>query len=185
MEDLSVLKDVWVDSKYGSLLVTCRNEPIAKRSIRTVFHVPFLEDGQGSRFLINMSQQNTTSQQDLESAKELSALLGGLPLGLAIMAMQIRKYKTSIARFVEFYKENNNRLHDSDKKISLDPYYPYDLATVYKITFEGLNSASSQASALMRIICLMSPEKVPLGMFHPKERSLLPPKLLFCYSRWE
>jgi hypothetical protein len=132
-----------------------------------------------------MSDQEATSQQDLDSAKELSALLGGLPLGLAIMAMQIRRFKMSMTQFVEFYRENHSRLHDSDRKINLDPFYTHDLATVYKITFEGLNNASSQASTLMRVICLMSTEKVPLGMFHPREKKLLPPTLFFCHSPWE
>lgn len=185
VEDLGVLKDVWVDSKYGSLLVTCRNEPIATLSVQNIFHVPFLEDDQGSKFLIKMSDQDATSQQDLKSARELSALLGGLPLGLAIMAMQIRRYKMSMSQFVEFYKENNSRLHDSDKRINLDPFYSHDLATVYKITFEELNSATSQASILMRVICLMSPEKLPLGIFRPREKTLLPSELLFCHSHWE
>lgn len=185
VEDLGVLKDVLVDSKYGSLLVTCRNEPIATLSIRNIIHVPFLKDDQGSKFLIKMSDQEASSQQDLDSARELSGLLGGLPLGLAIMAMQIRRYKMSMTQFVEFYRENNSRLHDSDRKINLDPFYSHDLATVYKITFEELNNAPSQASTLMRVICLLSPEKVPLGMFRPREKKLLPPRLFFCHSLWE
>jgi hypothetical protein len=182
VEDIADIKDIWVDSRHGSVLITARHEFVSLLPVNTMFHVPYMTEDQGAKFLISMSKENGASKANVDSGKELSELLGGLPLALTIMAMQVRRRRMSLPSFLSFYKENEARLHGSDKRISLEPFYPHNLTTAYRLSFQSLKETPA---ALLRVMSLMSPDDIPLKLFHPEGAVTLPAVLSFCRDTWE
>lgn len=179
---MSTVKDTWVDSQHGSILITTRHDFVSPSPVKAVLRVPYLTEKQGSEFFMNMSQQNNSNKANIECGKELSELLGGLPLALTIMAMQARIRQMSLPRFLTFYRENETRLHGSNRRISLEPFYRYDLTTAYRLSFQSLDNSSA---ALLRIISLMSPIDISTKLFRPEDTDTLPENLSFCRDTWE
>ena len=90
-------------------------------------------------------------------------LLGGLPLGLAIIAFQIRKIKKNVSRFLDFYKKHEDKiLGNHGRPISLEPFYAHNLTTVWKLSFESLDQPTSQ---LMGVMSLVSPADILVSLF--------------------
>ncbi len=163
VEDVKNIQDFWVASPHISTLITSRTELVTTLPIQTITEVPFMDKFQGSEFLLKFANQSKASDADKASAQELSELLGGLPLGLTIIAFQIRKSKKSVSRFLEFYRQHEDKiLGNHGRPISLEPFYAHNLTTVWKLSFASLNQPTSQ---FMGVLSLVNPADIPVSLF--------------------
>jgi hypothetical protein len=148
--------------------------------ITVIYEIPSMDETQGYEFLSSMSSKSFSSDTDLICAKTLSERLGGLPLALTIMAMQMRKKSMSMQQFLIFYNQHEKKLHSTP--VSLKPYYRHNLATAWELSFQSLNDS---ARTIFSIICIIAPDAIPTDLFHPKNQTELPRLLSFCTDSWE
>ena len=163
VEDVKNIQDFWVASPHISTLITSRTELVTTLPIETITEMPFMDKFRGSEFLLKFANQPKASDADKVSAQELSELLGGLPLGLTIIAFQIRKSKRSVSRFLDFYRQHEDRiLGNHGRPVSLEPFYAHNLTTVWKLSFASLNQPTSQ---FMGVLSLVNPADIPVSLF--------------------
>jgi hypothetical protein len=143
-----------------------------------------MDKSQGSEFLLTFDPNyGNTSSADRTSAEELSELLGGLPLGLMIMAFQIRRRRKNMAQFVEFYRKHEDRiLGTHDPLISLKPFYTRNLTTAWNMSFQSLNKPTSK---LLGVISLLNPIDIPLSVFQLTATACHSEVPSFCLDTWE
>lgn len=87
VEDLDVIKDLWVESIHGSYLITTRSKHEHIYPIKSEYQVPYMTEEEGCNFVMSVAQQDSTSRENIESARELCRLLDGLPLAMIVMAL--------------------------------------------------------------------------------------------------
>ncbi|KAF2191377.1 TPR-like protein [Zopfia rhizophila CBS 207.26] len=181
VESIELVRDCCPTSPNGSILLTSIRKLISP-GIQNI-EVPKFSKEDGAKFLLDQLNQEMPPKEELIAAEELSSLLGGLALGLTIMAMTIRDREMNVRSFLPFYKENWIRLHGVDGEM-LKPYYMRGLRTAWDMSFTALESKSSDAAVLFGVLCLMAPDDIPSALFHPLKRESLPSRLSFCTDSW-
>jgi hypothetical protein len=130
----------------------------------------------GSEIILGIIGRSSYSQQEREAAKNLSAHVGGLGLGLAVVASRIRLTGNSVAAFLELYKQHPGRL-DKERR-GIEKYYKLTIGDFLDSTFDSLGE---DARKLLEIIAFMAPDRIPREIF---ERDLMPDDLAFCSDPW-
>ena len=135
---------------------------------------------EGSEFLFKMLARGEYSESEKTSAKLLSENLGGLPLALHLMGIQIDQRGKLIEQFLSLYRRNSRRLHNRPKEGIQNIYYSHSLDTVWQTSFQLL-SQEQESKALMGILSFLSPDDIPESLFHvPNPTIALPPPIEFC-----
>lgn len=184
VEEINIVLDRWPASSHGSILLTSRREIISPGILS--LEVPVFTDGQGAEFLmklVNSTRNIPESPDELSSATELSRLLGGLPLGLTLVATQIRRKQYSISKFLPFYKQHWNRIHQADAD-SLKPYYHHSLETAWDISFSQLAEDSQDANILFGTLSVLHSGDIPVDLFRAVGIDEYPPTMKFCADPW-
>jgi hypothetical protein len=143
-------------------------------------------DVQGAEFLmklVNSTRSIPESPQELTSATELSRLLGGLPLGLTLVATQIRRKQSSISNYLPFYKQHWNRIHQADAD-SLKPYYHHSLETGWDISFSQLAEDFQDANVLFGTLSVLHSGDIPVDLFRAVGIEGYSPAMKFCADPW-
>ncbi|KAF2269252.1 hypothetical protein CC78DRAFT_575351 [Lojkania enalia] len=104
----SDLRKIRPKGNYGSVLVTTRHKNIAiafgEPSIEVVVFLP----NDGCKFLNAALERGEFSEEEEAAAKQLSTLLGGLPLALYQIAMVIRRSESTRITFESLEKESED-----------------------------------------------------------------------------
>lgn len=146
---------------HGSILITCRSVTVADSLSRHILEIPSFSDLEGSGLLLSLLDSNESNDIEKDAGKELSNLLGGLPLAVSMMASQIRMRRMNIEKFIPFYKSNYRPLHGSSKTSSAH-YYRKNLATVWQFSFTALEESPA---LLLGMLSLFSPNSIPESLF--------------------
>ena len=160
-DDLKTLDGYWPTEGIGSVLVTSR-DPKAKNHFQgphNGLNLHFLSTEDGARFMEQLTQGQSLSNHD-DSLQTVSDLLGGLPLAIAQMAhIMVDLRLTSYREFLEFYKrEGAKKLYtmEGEEQRFGDLGYNRTLATVW-----ALDRLAPEALALLRVISLLDPDRIP------------------------
>jgi hypothetical protein len=139
--------------------------------------VPVFTTGEAEDFLYSLLKRKDYSNSERHSCTQLAGRLDGLPLALMLMGMQIRIKHIKIERFLKDYETNYERYHRTPSSGVPNIYYPHSLETAYLTSFKA---ASEQAQAILGVICLIAPDRIPEELFQPADLSLLTADLAFC-----
>jgi len=99
-DSLAALKAVWPGTTTISELVTTRDYAVATFFAPRHVQVTPLEEGEGSRMLLNAVRQEDASPSDFEYAIAISRKFGGLPLALTQIGGFIAQRKLSLLDFL-------------------------------------------------------------------------------------
>lgn len=182
-------------SKYipvtkGSILITSRSPSACLRDSFLIFIKPFLEhEGVGLLKQLVQSQRSLIySAKDNEPLLKLVNKVGGLPLGLQVMAGLMNTLNLPVSQFCDLYDQNERdlmtnfrRVIDYDHDITRVVGEDHVLDNVWKMSFEKLRP---DAKALLGVMCLLSPDQVPISLFDLNGADTPPiPLLSVCMNR--
>ncbi|KAF5536943.1 tetratricopeptide-like helical [Fusarium phyllophilum] len=180
-----IRKQCWPLSPHSSVLVTARAEIVAVDMVHCI-EVPNLDETESLELLLAILAKDSYSKTDRNAAKKLAEDLGGMPLALAIMAMNIRSSKKSLTNFLPWYEGHTAKIHKKvSAKASLQPYYLHSLHECFKTSFVRLREESQEGYELFRIACTLGAEALPSVLFQGQDSEDLPLSLKFCQDEWD
>lgn len=171
------LDECWPASKHGAVLVTTRDVLIATLPIDKGLEVNEFENNEGTDFLLHMAINRKRIDGELEAARQVANLLGGLPLALNQMAALINARNYSVDEFRVMYIKHEQRLHKQKKSGWKYLGYQHSLDTVFEISFINLGD---EARACLGVLSFLSADSVPSELFKSEEPGDLPELLSFC-----
>ncbi|KAF1957122.1 TPR-like protein [Byssothecium circinans] len=163
----------WPRTGNGSILVTCRSEFLVDSQVDVPIEVPTFTSDEGSELMMQIIGRNNPTQDERIAAVELSDRLGGLALGVDIVAKQIRTSKRfkSVKDFLPHFYEDRCELLKKPKRSGFNIYYSKDLDTIWNTAFVSLEEASqSTAARLLSLLCYLAPEGIPQWVLETKEQ---------------
>jgi len=174
----------------GSILITSRSPSACLRDSSIILIKPLLkQEGVGLLKQLIQSQRSTISSKDNELLLRLVNKVGGLPLGLQVMAGLVNAWNLPVSKFLDLYDQNERdlmtnfgRVIDYDHDVTRVVGEEHVLDNVWKMSFEKLGS---DAKALLGLMCLLSPDQVPISLFDLNEADTLSiPLLSVCTNRF-
>lgn len=184
VESNELLNQHWPKSGSGQVLVTCRSELIAASPAAHQLEVQPFGDHEAGELLLRLAGRSTVDTAEQNSAEQIAGLLGGLPLGIDIIARQILVKKKSMQEFLPYFQNNKPSLRVPPRYAPGNPYYTKNLVTVWQTAFESL---SDEANKLLSVITFIAPDGIPRFLLNPSGKVkntclFLPTKYVFPLS---
>ncbi|KAJ3496070.1 hypothetical protein NLG97_g2939 [Lecanicillium saksenae] len=164
VESNELLNQHWPKSGSGQVIVTCRSELIAASPAAHQFEVQPFGDQEAGELLLRLAGRPEEDAAERNSAEQIANLLGGLPLGIDIIARQIQVKKKSMQEFLPYFKNNKPSLRVPPRYAPGNPYYTKDLVTVWQTAFESL---SDEAYKFLSIITFLAADGIPRFLLNP------------------
>ncbi|KAI0108877.1 hypothetical protein GGR51DRAFT_558665 [Nemania sp. FL0031] len=197
-ESLAVLNQYWPISTRGQILMTSRKSvfagPLAKDGLEIL---PFTTDTGGDyliRYLrgkpetiygegsANMNIAMETSDQELQTARTLSEMMGGWPLALTQVASIGLKRHWNMTQLLEFYQRDPRRVREEISPELLHAGYSLSMRTAFQLSFKEL---SPQSLTILSIMSFYDPNGIPESMFSAKNLEDLPDTLNFLLDEFD
>lgn len=136
--------------------------------------------------ILQITEQCEAPETEVEAAREVSGELGGLALAIDITAKHIKNSRRfrSVQEFIPYLRRDPKAGYARSKhsKEQDSHWYPHDLDSIWRIAFQNL---SEDATTLMNLICILSPESIPQYLFQPRETCMLTGlEMLEDVERW-
>ena len=153
-DDLSILKNAWPGSGQGSVLVTSRDFSASFSPATTGFHVQPFEDIVGAAALLTIVHKDDMSTENQVIAKEITHVLGGLPLALNQIGGFIVQQRLALKDFLPLYEKNAAKINARKSRLS---DYEHSLSTVWEL---ALSQLSENASKLQKLLAFLDPDQI-------------------------
>ncbi|MFL5628678.1 MAG: FxSxx-COOH system tetratricopeptide repeat protein [Ktedonobacteraceae bacterium] len=164
VEDLRIISDFIPSRGKGHTLLTTRIQFTGTTALGIDMHV--MEPEEGALFLLRRAkiiEQRTLFNQapasDHTSAKELSQLMGGLPLALDQAGAYIEETECSIGEYLELYQNQGVALLNERGALASD--HPKAVVSTLLLSFEKVHQASPLAGELLRFCTFLHPDAIP------------------------
>ena len=134
--------------------------------------VPSFTPDEGSELMMQIIGRSSPTEDERAAAAELSDTLGGLALGVDIVAKQIRTSKRfkSVRDFLPYFYGNRRDMLQKPKRSGFDIYYSKDLDTVWTTAFVRIGEGFELPEArLLSLLCYLAPEGIPQWVLESKE----------------
>ena len=164
VEDLSVLEDVLPSQARGHLLLTTRAQStgIFAQSI----DLDQMELEEGALFLLHRAKLlgpdaplEQAPQGLAPIAKELTQIMGGLPLALDQAGAYIEETECSLSDYRERYQTRQASL--LNRRGNLVGAHPASVSTTFFLSFEKVERANPAAAELLRVCAFLAPDAIP------------------------
>lgn len=136
----------------GSVLVTTRDFNVAFDPASRGYQVKPFDDTAGTTLLLNLLGLNQSSIPNLEKAKEIACIFGGLPLALNQIAKFMHLRKLPLQNFLRLYQRRSAEI---DSRSTAETVYEDTLSTVWDRSLEQL---SGDSKMLQMLLSLFDPE---------------------------
>lgn len=143
------------DADRGSILLTTRDPNLARELADSTLPISPLDTSEGAQLLLRIVGQDSKLDTLLETAKDISAALGGLPLALAQIGRFIAQRKLPIQGFLALYERHRGRV---DKHRDVNDDYGHTLSTVWQMS---LDSLQGPAETLQKLLAFFEPDSIP------------------------
>jgi len=167
MEDLSILGDFIPAGSKGSVLLTTRTQ-----STRTFAHhisLEQMEPDEGALLLLRRAVRiecdaplEAASHIDRTMAREISRIMGGLPLALDQAGAYIEETACSLSDYLERYqKRRATLLNLRDFRGGISTTHPQSVTTTFTLTFDLVEHTNPVAADLLRLCVFLQPDAIP------------------------
>ena len=153
-DDLDVLKPAWPGSAAGFVLLTSRDANSAFALASGGCQIKPFDLETGSAALLNFVGVNHESESNHSVARDITSVLGWLPLALSQIGGFIVQRKVPLQKFLALYERNSASV-DSRKAMSMN--YDRTLATVWEMS---LSSLSGNAKVLHLLLAFFNPDMI-------------------------
>ena len=176
VESSQLLTEYWPVGNAGAILITTRHRALAFQPASTGAEIPPFSDDEGSKFLFHLISNPQADKKERDSALALSKRLGGHALGITQMAALIYSRGWSCEKFINIYDKQPRRTHRMKDQTWMHGGYHHSLDTVWLLSFESL---SPDATLLLGILSMLSPDSIPLSIFEIGNNEDILPQLDF------
>jgi ATP-dependent Clp protease ATP-binding subunit ClpC len=167
VDDLLDFASEFLPTAYrGHILLTTRARAsgiLAAQSIQ----IEQMQSDEGALFLLRRTGTilldiplHDVAEDKQIAAKELSEILGGLPLALDQAGAYIKEMGCSISDYLSLYQNQQLQLL-REHGVSDTRDYPLSVATTWSLSFERVAKAYPLAIELLRFCAFLSPEPIP------------------------
>ncbi|KAI9668929.1 MAG: hypothetical protein M1829_005241 [Trizodia sp. TS-e1964] len=177
VDSVDLLMTHWPTATRGQAVITTRNRNFAFHPTDGGHEITEWDTETGSQFLVHLLSAhigNQLTQEEAQSAHDLSLNLSGHALALSLMAGLIHRRSWSIEEFVEMYKRQPQKVHGIFGNSSIN--------ALWEMSFRSLNE---RASAILGVLAFLSPDSIPQSLFEAKDPSALPDSLKFCKDSFD
>ncbi|EPS36398.1 hypothetical protein H072_10098 [Dactylellina haptotyla CBS 200.50] len=167
------LEQFFPHAQQGSILVTTRDAHAAGTFAGMCKEVAIFEPSEAGQFLLSLIEDpkspKSLAPEDIKDAEHIAAVqMGGLPLGIELMAGSLKGSEKDIGDFRKLYENEarnfRNRFHEEPASIG-PTFYEKLLIDTWK-----WESFSPEASKLLDIFAFLAPNDIPESLF--KTRSI-------------
>lgn len=153
-------------------MITCRSEIEASSPAAFKIEVPVFGKADGGQVLLTIAGKKNSDPNELQAAEEIVDALGGLALGIDIVARHLFVSKKSTKDFLpRFLAQQNSTMRLPPRYAQKNPYYSKTLVNVWERAFGDL---SPNSALLLGILCMIAPDGIPRDIFSP-DLALLEP----------
>jgi hypothetical protein len=175
VENLNILNNFIHLSKNGHILLTTR----IQASSHVIQNIPLQEMGEDEGALLLLRRADilppdapfdTASLEDRDRARELSKLLGGLPLALDHAGAYILETKCGLAGYLDLYQKHGIYLLDeqtvfrAQKVTNILTDHPESVTKTFALSFEKVKQTHRAAAELLRLCAFLQPDAIPEEM---------------------
>lgn len=167
IEELSILNNFIPPGSKGFILLTTRTQ-----STRTFAHrisLEPMEPDEGALLLLRRSVRieceaplDAASPVDRNMAREISGLMGGLPLALDQAGAYIEETACSLADYLERYQKRRSALLNlRDFRGGVSTTHPQSVTATFTLALELVEHANPAAAELLRLCAFLQPDAIP------------------------
>ncbi|KAI9719975.1 MAG: hypothetical protein M1812_003100 [Candelaria pacifica] len=153
-DNLEVLKQAWPGNSKGSVLITSRDSNAAFAPAAHGYHVQPFDDNIGSSALLSFTSQDQSSISNQNIAKEITNMLGGLPLALRQISGFIKQQKLTLEAFLSLYERNALKIHERRGGVT---DYEHTISTVWELALAKL---PQNAKTLQNLLAFLDPDHI-------------------------
>ena len=171
LEDVGLLRK-YLPSCSGPILVTTRYQHVASNvaSICEKLELDVFTNQESADVFqswrtFHDSKANSIGEE--KDTEELLGKVGGLALGISQIATYIGRQQSEVGEFLKTYEHISSVIHRTAQGGNT-----HSLATVYEIHFERIQD--TDASQMLGLLSMLSPEVIPFELFLPSDRGLTP-----------
>ena len=164
VEDLKSIGSLYPWAHSGHVIITTRSQSVGGTALSITLEK--MEPEEGALFLLRRATligpkegKEQAQGTDYEKAKQLSEILGGLPLALDQAAAYIEKTRCGLSTYLELYQiERAKRLGERGSP-TID--HPESVTVTFFLAFQKVESASAAAGELLQFCAFLSPDAIP------------------------
>jgi tetratricopeptide (TPR) repeat protein len=166
-DDLDIVNAFIPSGKNGHVILTTRAQAIGEMA--RLIEVPEMRTEEGAFFLLRRSKYivkdvslDVASEIDQAKAKEIAALLGGLPLALSQAGAYIEETRCGLLGYLNLYRDRAREL--LGRSGATGSKHP-PVATTWALSFEKIEKANPAAAELIRFCAFLHPDGIPEEVF--------------------
>jgi tetratricopeptide (TPR) repeat protein len=164
-DDLQLINDVIPSPLRGHVLLTTRTN--ATGTLANAIEIDTMEDREGAYFLLRRAKMialddspaNAPEEGDYSQAREISQVLGGLPLALDQAGAYIEETQCGLPDYLTLYQTRREPLLEWRGDLALD--HPDPVATTWSLSFEKILQANPVATELLNVCAFLAPDAIP------------------------
>lgn len=168
----------------GSALITSRKHIFRIHPAATAFEIKSFNDQDGAKFTLKMLDIPQSSLEDFDAARDLSKLVGGHALALTQACSLILNREWSILKYLDMHNKFPKRIRGRHTRDLVHNGYEEGVETVFLMSFQTLSKESPEASKMLSILSLLSPEDFLESIFCVELTKELPLHLDFCHDEF-
>lgn len=164
--DIALVHGMLPTARRGHILLTTRTQ--ATGNLMTNIELDDMPPEEGALLLLRRSGiiepeggLDSAPDNDRETAKQISHVLGGLPLALEQAGAYIAEIPCSLSGYLDLYRFRRAKLLGWKSESSS---YPASVATTWSLSFEKVEQLSPAAADLLRLCAFLSPDAIPEGV---------------------
>ncbi len=165
------LGDLLAAAGTGHILLTTRVKAIADLASPLELHELPPEEGallllRRAKIILSDAELDAAADLDRTIARDLSRIMGGLPLALELAGAYIAENEYTLARYQAEYEQRRAELLAYRSRLH-HPYTDYSesVATTWSLSFERVQAQSAISMISLRFCAFLSPDTIPEDLF--------------------
>jgi tetratricopeptide (TPR) repeat protein/DNA-binding XRE family transcriptional regulator len=163
VEDIPLVQTMLPTARRGHILLTTRTQ--ATGNLLTNIELDEMPPEEGALLLLRRSgiiepdaALDDATDNNRETAEQISRVLGGLPLALEQAGGYIEEIRCSLSGYLDLYRLRRAALLEWKSESSS---YPASVATTWSLSFEKVEQLNPAAADLLRLCAFLSPDAIP------------------------
>ncbi|KAI0539986.1 hypothetical protein GGR58DRAFT_194652 [Xylaria digitata] len=179
VEDADLLECIWPASTNASIIITTRSPSVANGRTTDIIALKCFEGDTGSEVLCALAGRKAATEEDVAAAREITHLLGGLPLAMAQVSTFITDRNCLYEDFLTLFKKSAVKVLTRSKAPG---EYDYNSLTAWNMSLEKL---SGDARIFQNVLAFFNPDLILERLIVDTKAELSDDKLHFLFDEFD